>query len=1170
MERRWGRIPLRVRIGAAGIAALACVAGLTQWPTIQPPAPSSSGTAHDKLIDEDAAAEQAAASGKRVEVTALRTDSSTTTALPNGSFELETHNQAIRAKVDGVWKPIDTALKKTEGGWRAKATNDPVVFSAGGPAAVTTATSTARKASGNGNSHAVQAVYTSDVADAVDTDASTVLAQFTTRGHTVNLTWPGTLPTPVISGARALYPEVLPGVDLLLTARDSGFSHVLIVKTAEAAASSALTTVSYGLTSPDLTFSLDAKTKTVRALDAEGNEIAVSPTPYMWDSTAVPETASANDDGAREAEAEAHPEPSSSVQDEPDDGVDDDAPDESGLDLKGTTDTAAPTASASPEASTNAEATQEAEPESSPSDAAYYGTGPAPAVQAAVLTTDDEDDPAASLSLGGLDGTRAGANTALAAAKLTTEDNGTSAVLTLTPDQDLLTGNDTEYPVFIDPPMTGNTHEWTLAYSRYPDSSFLNGRNFNDGTNVARVGYENYTGGKGRSFFELNWNSKLKGATVSSADFYLYETHSWSCSAQDIKLYRTANISSATTWNAHPKAEDSDYIDTLNAAKGWSSKSCAKGYLKFDAKELAQDAMDGGLSVVTAGLYANESTVYAWKKFSTNDEKAPYVRATYNRPPKEPTLASMTMTPGPDCDLVSPYSSVGKSDLVFAASSSDPDDTSTTQDLAYLHFQLWRTEHYATGMVKDTKVAVGSTGKASVTIAAGTLTNSYTYSWQVQAVDRSGATSDYGPTGTTEPCRFKYDGTVPNSPRVSSSQYPMANEAGSNWSTVAAGTAADFKFSPNGSSDTKVYEYSFNSTSYASKITLTAAGSEYTRSLTPPMAGPNVLYVRAVDAAGNTSEGYKYLFYVAPDSTPQAPGDLTGDDIPDLLVVNENNNLRLFNTDDGDPHVSLAAGYSSTRTLADAYWDDALITHNSDLYGGDGYNDLIARMPDGKLYVYPGDGYGSFDTAERHELILPSAGATTDGTAVTAPTPATFTQILATGDIDHDGYPDLLATSGSDGSGGSAALWAYTGYTGASYSHAIRLASTGWEQRDLVTADDFNSDGETDLLYRTYSSSRLLLRNGITNGSGGTTWASLATAAASLNAADTAYASSGWDATTVTFAVGTPDVSGDNVPDIWARMGADGTLKLYQGGASAIGSSSTVISADWSALGYLG
>jgi hypothetical protein len=151
-------------------------------------------------------------------------------------------------------------------------------------------------------------------------------------------------------------------------------------------------------------------------------------------------------------------------------------------------------------------------------------------------------------------------------------------------------------------------------------------------------------------------------------------------------------------------------------------------------------------------------------------------------------------------------------------------------------------------------------------------------------------------------------------------------------------------------------------------------------------------------------------------------------------------------------------------------------------------------MPNGNLYAYPGDGYGSLDVDERMPVRLPSG----------SPDPATFTQVIL-GDYNLDSRPDLFATTEGGG------MWGFTGYTGATFSTATQIATTAWADRDLVSIGDHNADGEPDLVYRSTSSGNLYLRYGVADSNGGSTIASLSTAADSLTGSDTTYAT-GWTA----------------------------------------------------------
>lgn len=88
-------------------------------------------------------------------------------------------------------------------------------------------------------------------------------------------------------------------------------------------------------------------------------------------------------------------------------------------------------------------------------------------------------------------------------------------------------------------------------------------------------------------------------------------------------------------------------------------------------------------------------------------------------------------------------------------------------------------------------------------------------------------------------------------------------------------------------------------------------------------------------------------------------------------------------------------------------WDGAstnpqysLITHNGCFALADGATDWVMRTPDGGLFIYPGDGYGSLDVSRRIVVRLPANAS-----------PTTFSEIKSAGDITGDDNPDIWATN---------------------------------------------------------------------------------------------------------------------------------------------------------------
>ncbi|MET7633384.1 LamG domain-containing protein [Streptomyces sp. NBC_01318] len=196
----------------------------------------------------DQALAQAQALGARVEVVGERTEHETTFANPDGvTLTLEKSITPVRvAKPGGGWAVPDATLeKRPDGSIGPKASVADVTFSPGG-----------------------------------DGKKLVTIAE---EGRSVSLDWPGTLPTPQLDGPRATYANVLPDVDLIMTATVEGYRQVLEVRTPAAAASPEL---------KQIKFALDAKGLDVRetagggavALDGNGRTVFRAPAAVMWNS----------------------------------------------------------------------------------------------------------------------------------------------------------------------------------------------------------------------------------------------------------------------------------------------------------------------------------------------------------------------------------------------------------------------------------------------------------------------------------------------------------------------------------------------------------------------------------------------------------------------------------------------------------------------------------------------------------------------------------------------------------------------------------------------------------------------------------------------------------------------------------------------------------------------
>jgi hypothetical protein len=163
----------------------------------QQPSPTPPTTGGAPL---ESAKVQAKKQNKRVEITAYRSENSTTFANPDGkTLRTEISTEPVRVKRNGVWEPIDTTLVVQGNAVKPRAAKSDLVLSNGGKTDLLTAGD--------------------DPATPQGKDAK------------VQLFAPAKLPTPGLSGNRAEYTSAYgDGADLVVSATPTGFRQQIVIR----------------------------------------------------------------------------------------------------------------------------------------------------------------------------------------------------------------------------------------------------------------------------------------------------------------------------------------------------------------------------------------------------------------------------------------------------------------------------------------------------------------------------------------------------------------------------------------------------------------------------------------------------------------------------------------------------------------------------------------------------------------------------------------------------------------------------------------------------------------------------------------------------------------------------------------------------------------------------
>jgi len=522
---------------------------------------------------------------------------------------------------------------------------------------------------------------------------------------------------------------------------------------------------------------------------------------------------------------------------------------------------------------------------------------------------------------------------------------------------------------------TGTCSTYTNYDTQQPESGAVKG---GDGTTIYGngTGWQDYGGDCNDEMYDAYYEYALTGLTssamtINSATIYATLTGSAeiapdateesSCSNDTwpLTLYSVQNINSGTDGASPPKVNNE--VDSISAGLGPNpSDVCTNVALKFKVTSLMDTAISDGwknMSTSIEGDTSTSSTDYGFSRIGDN----PDLQANFDLPPSTPYDATINST--------SCYSGGFTSSTPWINATSAELEADTTVSIsgesaagAYI------TDDYTIddGTLVTTAYQPPESDGTTVEFPSYNWTGLQSgnqYEWLVNAqTDGDGEADANGPIYANTPllCYWSVDTTPPQLTSVSSTAFPQdggGQYGGTTGTFTFTGndpvpTAGNCDANPNPcvASGVKEFEYSLNQPIPAGTVsdtptqgTVTVAansgGSSVSGTASIDVAdwGENILYVEAIDNAGNPSAVWDYYF-TAPwnPSSKATPGDVDGDGIPDLLAATSASTSAL----DLFPGTSASAvNFSSTAQASQAGdspdqdddWNQFDITHRGSI-----------------------------------------------------------------------------------------------------------------------------------------------------------------------------------------------------------------------------------------------
>lgn len=446
----------------------------------------------------------------------------------------------------------------------------------------------------------------------------------------------------------------------------------------------------------------------------------------------------------------------------------------------------------------------------------------------------------------------------------------TDSGLELTADEAMLADDATVYPVYVDPNFTSTRYSWANVFKGNASKGWTGDTSW-PRSGGFRVGLNTWSDcgdgcGLWRGVITVNTGG-LAGRYIKTAEVKMTQTHMGGCANRWLQLWRINKHENNVSWNGVTWLYGTQ-LQSVEVQSSNSTGSCSGSnpnraitFNNGEVKKRVQSVADLRYTTMSFGLRSsNEDHRDAWRRISTGSFKLEVEYYVYPPKPDQLKVNNVACTSTLAAAKWTTSSFPTLSARVKTSESQSVNVRMRTRKSGASENYYWRI----------TSTPVSASTQTHTVTTAHTDGNYYFEAWS-EASQSASVNSGY-----TAPCYFKVDATKPTAPTIT----PGADGPYSVGDTVQLALGSTDPLVSGVASGIARFEYSWQTGTFDQQIASTGSATITRANLA---AGRHVLYIRAIDNAGNRSDTRTYTFFAGGDipATPMALWRFDGDAFDD-------------------------------------------------------------------------------------------------------------------------------------------------------------------------------------------------------------------------------------------------------------------------------------------------